>query len=220
MQPLLLFLDSIADVVTLNEPATRTVSYRQPPPSAQFYSRLNHSLFMNSRFKNLVSSRRKSSTSIGNGNTSSVNTTNSTSGQSSPLAQSNASSTSIPPPMNSHNPERPPSYPYSPRGGPGGLGPPQQAQNRPSSPLPPPIQTAGQVPPPSGGYPPQGHQQMYGQPPPYPPGNGPPPPPSQRGGYGYGPPYGRGAPGGVAEVEGATPSKAQLIVGIDFVCGQ
>ena len=118
--------------------------------------------------------------------------------------------------MNSqqNNPERPPSYPYSPPRGPG-LGPPQQPGHgqRPTSPLPPPVQTVGQVPPPATGYPPQPHQ-MYGQPPPYPPSN-PPAPPNPRGTY-YGP-YRGGTGNQVAEVAGTGPSKAQLIVGIDFV---
>lgn len=170
---------------------------------------------MNRRFKEFViPSRRKSSNQVLNGGTTSSSNLSASgpSGRSSP----NSSQTSIPPPMNpqQNNPERPPSYPYSPPRGPA-LGPPQQPSHgpRPTSPLPPPVQTAGQVPPPATGYPPQTHQ-MYGQPPPYPPGN-PPAPPNPRGTY-YGP-YRGGTGNQVAEVEGTGPSKAQLIVGIDFV---
>lgn len=74
---------------------------------------------------------------------------------------------------------------------------------------PPPINTGGH------GYPPNN---MYNAPPGYGQGGG-------GGGYGYGP--GPGAPQGPhayggrtpAEVEGSQRNKAQLIVGIDFVCG-
>lgn len=81
---------------------------------------------------------------------------------------------------------------------------------------PPPINTGAPVmgfPPPNpnmqGGPAPPG----YGGPQGYPPPNAGPPPP------GPGMPYGRPAPPGVnaAEVEGSSRSKAQLIVGIDFV---
>lgn len=125
--------------------------------------------------------------------------------------------------------ERPPSYPYrNPN-----LGAPQQQQqlmapgaHRPASPLPPPVQTSGQVPPNQQGpghYPPpqhgaqgQGHPPMqYGQPPPYPPSNAGAPLPQQ---YGYNSVYNRPGGAAVAEVEGqGRGSKAQLIVGIDFV---
>jgi hypothetical protein len=113
---------------------------------------------------------------------------------------------------------RPPSYTYAP---PGGLAPGQQQQGRPHSPLPP-INTAGGAP---HGYPPQ---QMYQQQQP----QGPPgyPPPQQQtgqygGGYGAPPaaapapqgPQSYARPGGAVEVEAAGRSKAQLIVGIDFV---
>ena len=186
------------------------------------------------RFKDSFggNSRRRSSNQIPNGtSTSSPNppgtgSSLAPSSQGSPLSQSNSSSTSIP--MNgapgqqqqhsaTNNADRPSSYPYSPRNP--SLGPPQPPpqQGRPASPLPPPIQTPGQVPPPAGtGYPPQGHQmygQPHGQPPPYPQGPPPPPPSSQQGGGGYGYSYGRGG----AELDGGGRSKAQLIVGIDFV---
>ncbi|KAI9668632.1 MAG: hypothetical protein M1831_001071 [Alyxoria varia] len=190
------------------------------PPSMLL---IDYSRSMNSRLKHFVG-RRKSSQQVPNGSPASL----SPSGQSSPLTQSNSSSTSIPMNQNQgQGHERPPSYPYSPRNP--GLSPPtnqQQQQHppqpqqqhsyhhpqqgRPTSPLPPPVQPTGQVPPPGGGgYPPQGNQ-MYGQPPPYPPGN-PPAPPQQSGSYG---PY---RPMPPAEMEGARGrSKAQLIVGIDF----
>jgi hypothetical protein len=102
---------------------------------------------------------------------------------------------------------RPPSYSYAP---PGQLGaPPPGHAGRSHSPMPPPINTATQP----AGYPPQ---QIYGQ--------GPPGYPQPGGGYGnaYQPPgpqgpqsYGR--VGAASEMEGAGRSKAQLIVGIDFV---
>ena len=78
---------------------------------------------------------------------------------------------------------------------------------------PPPINTGG-----GHAYAPQHQQQMYAQQPPAPPG------------YAHGGPqqaYGYGAPvagphsyqRNLAEVEGSNRSKAQLIVGIDFVGG-
>ena len=177
---------------------------------------------MNTRFKNLVGSKRKST---------SQNPTPPPPGGSTPAGQNrptslspqvtNSSSSSLP--MNPQNPlGRPPSYTYAP---PGGLGaPPQQQQHgRPTSPLPP-INTG------AAGYPPQQPQPMG-----YPPQGGPPgyppqgPPGGGGGGYGqpgYGgapPPGGHGAPstytrpGGMAEAPGDGRSKAQLIVGIDFV---
>ncbi len=110
--------------------------------------------------------------------------------------------------MNPPNPNlgRPPSYPYTPPNASNlGVVPPQHT--RPASPLPAPIQTG-----------PQGHayspSAVYGQPPPPgPPGYT----PAEHRGYaqGYGVPmqYRNEA----VEVEGAGRSKAQLIVGIDFV---
>lgn len=82
---------------------------------------------------------------------------------------------------------------------------------------PPPINTGAPVP----GYPP--HGQVPGGPPPmggpagYPPAGYPPGPPQQPppGGFGAQQQYRR--PGDPAEVEGNSRSKAQLIVGIDFV---
>jgi hypothetical protein len=173
---------------------------------------------MNTRFKNLVGSKRKSS----------HNSSPAPQGNQPPTGQqrptslspqaSNSSSSSLP--MNPQNPlGRPPSYTYAP---PGGLGAPQQQHGRPSSPLPP-INTGAP------GYPPQqqpvGYPPQHGGPPGYPPTG----PPGQQYGQGYGaPPPGAPAPhgppaiynrpqGNVSEVAGEGRSKAQLIVGIDFV---
>jgi hypothetical protein len=123
--------------------------------------------------------------------------------------------------MNPQNPQgRPPSYTFAPSGG---LGAPNPQHGRPASPLPP-INTGA-----SGGYPPQ--QQPMGYPPQGPPGYPPQgPPPGQYGGGQYGAPPNPGAPHGqqvqqqyrppgMAEVAGEGRSKAQLIVGIDFVSG-
>lgn len=121
---------------------------------------------------------------------------------------------------------RPPSYSanFPPGQAPVGRTSPHVNQNRtPPSQMvggPPPINTGapvgyppnmnpmGQGPPPMGGPPGFGQQQQVQG---YPPAGGPPPP--------QGPPlgqqFGRGNP--AAEVEGASRSKAQLIVGIDFV---
>jgi hypothetical protein len=173
---------------------------------------------MNTRFKNLVGSKRKSSNP-----SSTPPGTQTPTGQQRPTSlspqASNSSSSSLP--MNPQNPlGRPPSYTYAP---PGGLGAPQQQHGRPASPLPP-INTGAP------GYPPQ-QQQPVG----YPPHSGPPgypptgPPGHQQYGQGYGaPPPGAPAPhgppatynrpsGSVSEVAGEGRSKAQLIVGIDFV---
>lgn len=119
-----------------------------------------------------------------------------------PALQANSS----PPAMNNQPLGRPPSYQHA-----NNLGAPQYQGQRVNSPMPPPpINTGG-----GHGYPPQGHapqQPMYAQPPQYPMGQ-----PA----YGYGAPqpvnphYARGQ--GLAEVEGSNRSKAQLIVGIDFV---
>lgn len=110
---------------------------------------------------------------------------------------------------------RPPSYQYANAGN-SNLGAPQHPnQNRPnSSNMPPPINTGG-----GHAYAPPHSQQMYQQP--APPGY--PMQQQQPSGYGYGAPapqgphaYG-GGPRSLAEVEGSQRSKAQLIVGIDFV---
>jgi hypothetical protein len=173
---------------------------------------------MNARFKNLVGSKRKSSahnqSPTPQGNPAPTGQQRPTS--LSPQA-SNSSSTSLP--MNQQNPlGRPPSYTYAP---PGGLGAPQQQHGRPASPLPPintgapgypPQQTPMGYPPQAGppGYPPQGppgagqYGQGYGAPLP-----GAPAP--------HGPPATYNRPSGMAEVAGEGRSKAQLIVGIDFV---
>ncbi|KAJ5029268.1 hypothetical protein J3E73DRAFT_226874 [Bipolaris maydis] len=172
---------------------------------------------MNTRFKNLVSSKRKSSSHNSSSPTPSAAAATPT-GQQRPTSlspqASNSSSSSLP--MNPQNPlGRPPSYTYAP---PGGLGAPPSAHGRPASPLPP-INTSAP------GYPPQQ--------PPYPPQSGPPGyppqgPPGPGYGHGYGAPPPPGAPtphgppavynrpNAMAEVAGEGRSKAQLIVGIDF----
>jgi len=107
---------------------------------------------------------------------------------------------------------RPPSYQYAnqPGNNSNNLGAPSHPnQGRPSSPMPPPpINTGG-----GHAYAPQHQQQMYQQP--APPGY-----PMQQQAYGYGAPQVGGHPAyqqRFAEVEGSQRSKAQLIVGIDFV---
>jgi hypothetical protein len=177
----------------------------------------------NSRFKNLVSgggSKRRSSSN--NSPTPSSATGSSTPTQrpnSLSPRDSNSSATSLPAAMNPQgNPNlgRPPSYTYSANAG---LSPGQQQHGRPTSPLPP-INTGAP-------YPPQ--QQQMG----YPPAGGPPGYPPQappQAGYGQygGPPPPAPPPAAphaaqqyqrpnVAEVGGEGRSKAQLIVGIDFV---
>ncbi|KAL1643381.1 hypothetical protein SLS61_009303 [Didymella pomorum] len=171
---------------------------------------------MNARFKNLVGSKRKSSshqpTQSNPGGTTPTGSNRPTS--LSPQA-SNSSSSSLP--MNpQNNLGRPPSYTFAPQQG--GLAP-QQQHGRPTSPLPP-INTGAP------GYPTH-PQQPVGYPPQGgPPGYPPQPPPGQYGAGGYGPPppaaHGPGPvqqyrpPGAMAEVAGEGRSKAQLIVGIDF----
>jgi hypothetical protein len=173
---------------------------------------------MNARLKNLVGgSKRKSS--AGNPSQSPQGAVTPT-GQQRPTSlspqASNSSSASLP--MNPQNPQgRPPSYTFAPSGAP------NPQPGRPASPLPP-INTGA-----SGGYPPQ--QQPMGYPPQGPPGYPPQgPPPGQYGGGQYGAPPNPGAPHGqqvqqqyrppgMAEVAGEGRSKAQLIVGIDFVSG-
>lgn len=173
---------------------------------------------MNARFKNLVGSKRKSSShqptqsNPGGGTPTGANRPTSLSPQA-----SNSSSSSLP--MNPPNSlGRPPSYTFAPQQS--GLAPQQQQHGRPTSPLPP-INTGAP------GYPthPQ-QQQPVGYPPPGPPGYPPQPPPGQYGaGYGAPPPPVPAAHGppavynrpGMAEVAGEGRSKAQLIVGIDFV---
>lgn len=175
---------------------------------------------MNARFKNLVGSKRKSS--AGNPSPSPQGTPTPT-GNARPTSlspqASNSSSSSLP--MNQQNNlGRPPSYTFAPAGG---LGAPGQQHGRPTSPLPP-INTGAP------GYPPQQQQPMGYPPQGGPPGYPPQPPPGQYGGGGYGaPPPNPGAPhpaqqqyrppGMAAEVAGEGRSKAQLIVGIDFVSG-
>ena len=128
-------------------------------------------------------------------------------------------------PMNPNQLGRPPSYTYAQ--GSGSLGPNGQPAGRSSSPLPPPGHGMGHPPPSqamngppplntgaSTRYPTHGDMGGMGAPPPV--AGGPP----QYGGYGPsgGVPAGQYAPRPDAvEVEGAGRSKAQLIVGIDFV---
>jgi hypothetical protein len=173
---------------------------------------------MNDRFRGLLGSKRKSS--AGNPNGTPGSTTPTGSQRPTSLSPQNSSSSSLP--MNpQQNPlGRPPSYTYAQSGG---LGTPQQQHGRPASPLPP-INTGA-----PGGYPPQ--QQPMGYPPQQggPPGYPSQPPPGQYGGgqqYGAPPPNHGAPPGppaqqyrppGMAEVAGEGRSKAQLIVGIDFV---
>ena len=119
---------------------------------------------------------------------------------------STSSTTSLPmnPPQNGLG--RPPSYTYNPNA------PNPRAQ----SPMPPQQQVAHHPPPINTGAYPQGHPALGGAS--QPPGYG--------GGYGQGqgmsapqPTLGQyGGRGQAVEVEGAGRSKAQLIVGIDFVC--
>ncbi|USP80261.1 actin-like ATPase domain-containing protein [Curvularia clavata] len=173
---------------------------------------------MNTRFKNLVGSKRKSSSH----NSSSTSPAPSTTPQQQPQRPtslspqaSNSSSSSLP--MNPQNPlGRPPSYTYAP---PGGLGAPPSAHGRPASPLPPINTGAPGYPPQQPPYPPQAG------PPGYPPQAGPPPGAAYGHGYGapppgaptpHGPPAAYNRPNTMAEVAGEGRSKAQLIVGIDF----
>jgi hypothetical protein len=171
---------------------------------------------MNARFKNLVGSKRKSS--AGNPSPSPQGSITPT-GQQRPTSlspqASNSSSSSLP--MNPQHPAgRPPSYTYAQSGG---LGAPNQQHGRPTSPLPP-INTGA-----PGGYP---QQQPMG----YPPQGGPPGYPAAPGGGQYGQAYGAPPPnpgvplgppaqyrppGHTGELQGEGRSKAQLIVGIDFV---
>jgi len=177
---------------------------------------------MNTRFKNLVGSKRKSSAHHPSPAPAAANST--PTGHQRPTSlspqASNSSSSSLPM-NNQQNPlGRPPSYTYAPPGTLGAPPPQQQHHGRPGSPLPP-INTAAP------GYPAQ--QQPMGYPPqPGPPGyppQGPPGAGGYGGGYGapppgppaHGPPATYNRPSNMAEVAGEGRSKAQLIVGIDFV---
>jgi hypothetical protein len=167
---------------------------------------------MNSRLKNFgFGSKRKSSAPLTTTQSNLQPPTPNGTPSTPPTGGNNSSSTSLPAPRDSMNQNqlgRPPSYTYNPGARPtsplppGGQPAPQQATHHP-----PPINT-GAFP---GGHPAQGM--------------GAPAPPGYGGGYPqpsapqHGPPhglaqYGNRAP---AEVEGAGRSKAQLIVGIDFV---
>ena len=166
---------------------------------------------MNSRFKGFggFGSKRTSSR---NGVTQQPSTTSLAPSASASTTNGNgvvshtptSSTTSLP--MN--NQGRPPSYTYNPNA------------PRAGSPLPPPQQQMAHHPPPinTGAYP-QGHPALGGA-------ASQPPPPGYGGGYGQSQQiaapqptlgqYGAGR-GQAVEVEGAGRSKAQLIVGIDFV---
>lgn len=167
---------------------------------------------MSSRFKGLLGSKRKSAVNIQTSSSSpgpvgSPNGSTSTAATPPPGPQ-NSSQTSLPPSMSSQQLGRPPSYQYN------------TAAGRPTSPMPPgqppatqqmahhpaPIDTRQS-------YPGQNPQQM-----------GPPQPPGYGGAYGQIQQQGgiqfmnaQHVAGRPAEVEGAGRSKAQLIVGIDFV---
>ncbi|KAL5118002.1 hypothetical protein ACEQ8H_004148 [Pleosporales sp. CAS-2024a] len=170
---------------------------------------------MNTRFKNLVGSKRKSSAGTPSPSPQAAHAAHAHAAHAAHAAgpprptslspqASNSSSSSLP--MNPQNPlGRPPSYTYA-----------QSAQHgRPNSPLPP-LNTAapaGYPPPPPLGYPPGypvapvggQYAQPYGAPPP--PNPGPP----------LGPPAQYRPPAHTGELQGEGRSKAQLIVGIDFI---
>ncbi|EDU43220.1 Hsp70 family protein [Pyrenophora tritici-repentis Pt-1C-BFP] len=173
---------------------------------------------MNARFKNLVGSKRKSSHNPSPQPAANSNTPTGHQRPTSLSPQASNSSSSSLPMNNQQNPlGRPPSYTYAP---PGTLGAPPQQHGRPASPLPP-INTAAPGYPaqqPPMGYPPQPGPPGY--PPQGPPGAG-----GYGGGYGapppgapaHGPPAAYNRPSNMAEVAGEGRSKAQLIVGIDFI---
>ena len=169
---------------------------------------------MSSRFKNLgFGSKRKSNANIqtvNNLNSAAVASPNGSTSTAGTPPPPNASQTSLPP-MNPNQPAapgRPPSYSYN-------------SQGRPQSPMPPPQNPMAHHPAPidtrAGAYV-GGAPQL-----------GPPQPPGYGGAYGHQPQLGpqpgiqhmaqQYPPGSrpAAEVEGAGRSKAQLIVGIDFV---
>ena len=173
---------------------------------------------MSSRFKSLgFGSKRKSAVNIQTTAAQSPNGSTTTAGTPPPPPVANSSQTSLPPnpaqvAMNQQTLGRPPSYSY------------QNAAGRPTSPMPPPgqQQLAQHHPAPldtrQSSYMGQNPQQM-----------GPPQPPGYGGAYGQMQQQQQQQPGGLpymnsqhvagrpAEVEGAGRSKAQLIVGIDFV---
>ena len=183
---------------------------------------------MNSRFKGFGFGKRKSAASIQNpvdGQQPPSQTPPPgqhpqlpVPGQTPPLGAS-SSTTSLPmnhPGAGNRPPSYTPSYQQGPPSGPlGRTSPLNHGQNRT-----PPSQVAGGPPPINTGYPPPNMNPMGGPPPM---GGG---PPGFGGQAGY-PPAGPPPPGGpiaqqfrgnpAAEVEGASKSKAQLIVGIDFV---
>jgi len=176
---------------------------------------------MNSRFKRFgFGSKRKSSGHVATHSTLAPPQLNGTAHT--PPPGSNSSSTSLPMNQNQNQLGRPPSYTYNPNA------------PRPTSPMPPGAahQQLPHQPPPinTGAYPPQGHPAGHpaGHPTGHPAMGGAPQPPGYGGGYGPpggvsgggGPPNGMGIygnRGSAVEVEGAGRSKAQLIVGIDFV---
>lgn len=179
---------------------------------------------MNARFKNLVGSKRRSASNNPSPSPQGTSTPTQRPNSLSPQPSNNSTHSlqqpgqqppGQPSQMNPNNPlGRPPSYTYAP---PGGLAPGQQQQGRPNSPLPP-INTGAQ------GYPPQ-HAQPMGYPPQGPPGYPPQQPygqpPQQQQQQQYPAPVNPqqvyNPQQRMAEVAGEGRSKAQLIVGIDFV---
>ena len=198
-----------ADQPTISEKSSAATStnlqstHSSAPPSSQPFLFL-----MSSRFKNLVS--RRKSNNPNPAKPCSVSPSPPQATEPSPPTDADSSSTLLPQAqqMNPNQPlGRPPSYTYTNAGQ---LGAPPQG-GRPHSPMPPPINTATA----QTGYPPQ---QIYGAPA----AAAPPTYPQNPAGYGsYGVPgaapaaYNRP---GAAEVDGTGRGKAQLIVGIDFVC--
>ena len=175
-----------------------------PLPSLFFF-------LMSSRFKNLVSRRKSNNPNPAKPCSVSPSPPQATEPSPPTDADSSTTSTTLLPQAQQMNPNqplgRPPSYTYTNAGQ---LGAPPQG-GRPHSPMPPPINTATA----QTGYPPQ---QIYGAPA----AAAPPTYPQNPAGYGsYGVPgaapaaYNRT---GAAEVDGTGRGKAQLIVGIDFVC--
>lgn len=180
-------LPYLATLLTFHLFPRATTHYHPSPPQA-----VVSSTEMKSSLKSQLFGSKRNRTSSQN-----PTSPNGSLSAASPTPPPNSSQTSLPVPGTGMNPNqlgRPPSYSYNTTTG------------RPQSPMPPhppPIDTRGYT----GANPPMG--------PPQPPGYG---------GAGYGAPqpgmqpsmgqYGAGRP---AEVEGAGRSKAQLIVGIDFV---
>ena len=168
---------------------------------------------MSSRFKGLLGSKRKSAVNITSAGTPapSVSSPNGSTSTAATPPPPNSSQTSLPPSMNQQQLGRPPSYSYNTAAGrPQSPMPPGQPQQQQMAHHPAPIDTRQS-------YMGQNNQQM-----------GPPQPPGYGGAYGQqlqqqqqqqGMQFmnAQHVGGRPAEVEGAGRSKAQLIVGIDFV---